>query len=142
MVDSCTLNDCNNYLLYGLGGGFLLSICANVIWSSYKNHSIRKQNSNYLQGFAPMPPASCYLEEWWLRRSGYVSVGQWLGLALGMHQEDMKKRSRMKAPEWSSWLAWGPGGKARKLASGGSQNETKLDPWAPRSVLGCCLEQR
>ena len=49
MVDSCTLNDCNNYLLYGLGGGFLLSICANVIWSSYKNYSIRKQYSNYLQ---------------------------------------------------------------------------------------------
>lgn len=43
------IDDCNNYLLYGLGCGFILSICSNIIWSSYNNYSLRKQNSNYLQ---------------------------------------------------------------------------------------------
>ena len=41
----------------------------------------------------------------------------WLGAseAPGRHEE----RIQHEALEWSSWLAWGPGGKARKLAPGG-----------------------
>jgi len=30
------------------------------------------------------------------RRSGYVSVGQWVGLALVKHQGETKNRSKMK----------------------------------------------
>ena len=45
----------------------------------------------YLKGFAPMPPAPSYLEEWWLRGDG-----QCLDLALGKHQGDPKKGSKMK----------------------------------------------
>ena len=74
----------------------------------------------YLTGFAPMPPAPCFLwnggyEAKWLRKSGSLA---WLGAweTLGKRSTDPKLSSR--SDQAGCLGAWGPGSKARKLAPG------------------------
>ena len=74
----------------------------------------------------------------------WLSVGQWLGLALRKHQGDTKKGSKMKALEWSSWLVTGEAGRlgvwgqSSKISPGGlkmrpkwGQNTSQRAPWRP-----------
>ena len=83
-----------------------------------------KTKGKYLKGFAPMSPAPLLFGGVVAkRRSGYVSVGEWLGLALRKHQGETKKGSQMKLESGEAGLPGGLG-KARKLAL----NEANMSP--------------